>query len=185
MLNRKQFEININMLLTMKDIDFNAGKSDCLYRIMANDFTDKEFANACLDIAKTECLYNKYPDPKLFYDRRKTLKPDEEKNLIKQQFLEKVSDYIQEDMPSYLNQSYSPGEMRILQMCGGLSQLWSDIHNNNGKVSYLIAQVAKNFDNFYEVEKKTNDTIQLENHTEQAQVIINQVKLLSDSKKSS
>jgi len=183
MLNKKLFYNNLDALLFTKDIKIDAKKSEMLFKIMENDFTDKEFADACINIAKTECLYNKYPDPKLFYDRQDKISQDEERVLIKQRFLEKVTDYVLEDMPTYLNQSYSPGEMRILQMSGGLSQLWSEIHNNNGKIGYITSQLSKNFDDFYEVEKKTDNTLQLENNSEQSKAISSQIKQLAESKK--
>lgn len=69
-MNKTMFDKNLSTLLTFKGVEFNRTQSDMLYGLLKDDFTDSEFGNICVDICKTCDLYNKYPDPKLFYDRK-------------------------------------------------------------------------------------------------------------------
>lgn len=70
MLDRKTFDKNMSILLTFKNVKSNDVANNFFYNLVKNDFTDTEFGDMCVDICKTEELYNKYPDPKMFYDRK-------------------------------------------------------------------------------------------------------------------
>ena len=93
MLNRNTFDKNMSMLLMFKNIKANKQQNDFFYNLLKDEFTDEEFANTCVDICKTEELYNKYPDPKLFYDRKK----EKQKTIL----IEEGAFYIDDTMPQY------------------------------------------------------------------------------------
>lgn len=59
----------MNTLLTFASVSVDENKNRAWYQLMKNDFTDSEFSRICNDICKTESLYGRYPDPKLFYSR--------------------------------------------------------------------------------------------------------------------
>lgn len=70
-MNRDMFDESLTALLYFKNIPVSETHTEYLFNMMKDDFTDDEFRGMCMDICKTEELYNKYPDPKLFYDRKK------------------------------------------------------------------------------------------------------------------
>ena len=70
MLDRKLFLKCFNTLLLFGSVEPDKQKTEMFYRLMANDFEDKEFSEICGDICKTESLFGKYPDPKMFYERK-------------------------------------------------------------------------------------------------------------------
>ena len=70
MLDRKVFLKCFNTLLLFASIEPDKQKTEMFYKLMANDFEDKEFSEICGDICKTESLFNKYPEPKMFYERK-------------------------------------------------------------------------------------------------------------------
>lgn len=76
MLDKIKFDRSLTALLIFKNVKENEDLTKMLYSMMKDDFTDEEFGNMCLEICKTEELYNKYPDPKLFYDRKKEKQAD-------------------------------------------------------------------------------------------------------------
>lgn len=65
------FDKSLSTLLYFKGVQFDKQHTNFLYNLLKDDFTDKEFCAMCMDICKTEDLYGKYPDPKLFYNRKK------------------------------------------------------------------------------------------------------------------
>ena len=78
MLNRKHFDRNLSALLLFKGVKQIPQMDEMLYNLIKNDFTDERFGNRCIEICKTKELYNKYPDPKLFYDT----KTEEDPNVL-------------------------------------------------------------------------------------------------------
>ena len=74
MLNRKHFDRNLSALLLFKGVKQIPQMDEMLYNLIKNDFNDEQFGNRCIEICKTKELYNKYPDPKLFYEN--TIKED-------------------------------------------------------------------------------------------------------------
>jgi len=92
-MNRTKFDESITALLYFKNVPVSETHTSFLFNMMKDDFTDDEFQEMCMDICKSEELYNKYPDPKLFYDRKKTAK---ETILI-----EEGSFYLDDTMPQY------------------------------------------------------------------------------------
>jgi hypothetical protein len=93
MLNRQSFEKNIGMLLYFNSVDINKDKNNFLYEMIKNDFEDDEFGRICIEICKTEELFNKYPTPKMFYKRRKST---EEQILIEEGVF-----YLDDTIPAY------------------------------------------------------------------------------------
>ena len=70
MLSKNTFEKCISNLCYFGGVSIDPTKNSLLYKMMQNDFDDQEFKDICYDICKTEDLYNKYPIPKMFYDRK-------------------------------------------------------------------------------------------------------------------
>lgn len=71
MLSRKIFEKNLFMVIYFQSVEADKEKNNFLYNLLKDDFNDEEFEQICLDICKTEQLYNKYPTPNMFYSRQK------------------------------------------------------------------------------------------------------------------
>lgn len=92
-MNQKVFEKSLLALLYFKGVKNDQHHTDFLYNLMKNDFTDEEFQAMCGDICKTEDLFGKYPDPKIFYDRKKTAQA----NIL----IEEGSFYLDDTMPQY------------------------------------------------------------------------------------
>lgn len=93
MLDRKNFDKNMSILLTFKNVKANDAATAFFYNLVKDDFTDEEFGQMCVDICKTEDLYNKYPDPKLFYDRKK----EAQQTIL----IEAGSFYVDDSIPQY------------------------------------------------------------------------------------
>lgn len=87
------FNKNISSLLYFAEVPVDEVKNAFLYKLLKEDFDDKEFGEICVDICKTEELYGRYPSPKMFYSRK------EEKG--KTVFIEEGSFYLDDTMPQY------------------------------------------------------------------------------------
>ena len=93
-MDKQQYTKSLTTLLYFKNVPLNEKHSDFLFNLLKNDFTNEQFNEICMDICKTEELFNKYPDPKLFYDRK--LKDKSNTVLILEgQF------YLDDSMPEY------------------------------------------------------------------------------------
>ncbi|MBO7713051.1 MAG: hypothetical protein J6S85_05745 [Methanobrevibacter sp.] len=78
MLSVCHFNRCMNTLLTFAGIPVDEVKNNAWYNLMKNDFSDSEFSRICEDVCKTETLYGRYPEPKLFYSRYEQFKDKEE-----------------------------------------------------------------------------------------------------------
>lgn len=94
MLDKKIFLKCINTLLIFGSVEPDDKRNELLYQLMAKDFEDKEFSAICADICKTESLFGKYPEPRMFYSRKKA----DENNLV---LIEEGSFYLDDSMPEY------------------------------------------------------------------------------------
>lgn len=94
MLDFKKFDRLISTILYFNNTKYSKTMTENLYNLMKNDFTDDEMKVICEDICKHEELFNKYPSPKMFYDRKE---PDKSKmvTIIEGQF------FIDDTMPEY------------------------------------------------------------------------------------
>ncbi len=101
----EKFDKNLSALLYFKRVKSNEIATKYLFNLMTNDFTDEEFEKMCLDICKTEDLYGRYPDPKLFYSR----KIESEKTIL----IEEGLFFLDDTMPEYKEylQGFSDDEM--------------------------------------------------------------------------
>ena len=77
MISQEVFTKHLVTLLTFKQVDICKIHNDALYGLLKADFTDLEFMEACERITKQKNLYNKYPDPSLFYENKKQKKPED------------------------------------------------------------------------------------------------------------
>lgn len=93
MLTLNTFNKNISSLLYFAEVPVDEVKNAFLYKLLKDDFDDKEFGEICVDICKTEELYGKYPSPKMFYSRK------EEKG--KKILIEEGAFYLDDTMPQY------------------------------------------------------------------------------------
>lgn len=94
MLDFKKFDKLISTILYFNNTQYSNTMTENLYNLMKNDFTDDEMKVICEDICKHEELFNKYPSPKMFYDRKK---PDRS-NLV---MIVEGQFYIDDTMPEY------------------------------------------------------------------------------------
>lgn len=127
-----------------------------LYKHLVNEFTDDEFILVCHQVMKNEDLYGKMPTVRHFTKYLpKQITADDEKEAKKQAFLEKVSDYLMLDyVMDYDRQKFSnitELESRVLRSNGGLSEMWSRVHNLDYpcKISTIIKELSEFYDNNY------------------------------------
>lgn len=167
-MDKIKFERAMNALLAFKDIPIDHDKNKKFYDLMKNDFTDAEFAEICGDICKTERLYNKYPDPCLFYQRKP--KPNVESLLDDdcQKFLDKVSDYltsgfISTDDRQEFNTSLTDTEKKVLSRFGGISTLWESCNRDDyaRSVDGVLRELKRDFEDAWEVQTTGNGVLRL------------------------
>lgn len=94
MLDKKIFLKCINTLLIFGSVEPDDKRNELFYKLLANDFENKEFSDICADICKTESLFGKYPEPKMFYDRKQKDKSDMV-SIVEGMF------YLDDTMPEY------------------------------------------------------------------------------------
>ena len=92
-MDKTKFKKSLFALLYIKGVEENEFQTNILFNLIKDDFTDEEFGNMCVEICKTEELYNKYPDPKLFYDRKK----DSKKTIL----IEEGTFFLDDTIPQY------------------------------------------------------------------------------------
>lgn len=116
MLDFKKFDRLISTILYFNNTQYSKTMTENLYNLMKNDFTDDEMKIICEDICKHEELFNKYPSPKMFYDRKQ---PDKSNMvlIVEGQF------YLDDSMPEY--KPYLIGSSDEEQL-----RIWKWIFNN-------------------------------------------------------
>ena len=170
MMTKQFFDRAINSLLVFKDILLDKEKNKKYYELMKRDFTDEEFAQICGDICKTENLYNKYPDPYLFYKRKPKRTPEISIARDKQLFLRKVSDYldsgfISTDERVEFNRSLTPVESLVLQKHGGISTLWTSVNRDEyaRSLDAVLRELSADFEDMWEVDCQDNGKLRIGN----------------------
>lgn len=147
---------------TMQEIQISLGleaKTDYLlvmYKYLANLFDDETFRSTAQKILENEDLYGKMPTVRHFTKYLpKQPTEDEEREAKKQAFLEKVSDYLQLDyVMDYDRRKFNnitELESRALRVNGGLSEMWSRVHNLDYpcKISTILKELSEFYDNNY------------------------------------
>lgn len=153
-MNSKIFKTALMGMIQLKGLEVSESYVDDLWGLIKNDFTDEEFQYACAQIIKNDSLYNKQPDPQLFYKYRN--RPTEHDIMLsaKNNFLERVANYISEgftspDVEKSLKNP-TPLESRCLQSMGGLSELCRSVRCNNPRsVSSIIKDMGRFFEDMY------------------------------------
>lgn len=127
-----------------------------LYKYVANEFNDDEFKAASQQVILNEDLYGKMPTPRHFTKYLpKKITANEEREAKKSAFLEKVSNYLQLDyVMDYDRKKFSDLselESRVLRSNGGLSEMWSRVHNLDYpcRISTIIRELSEFYDNNY------------------------------------
>ena len=160
-MDRLNFDRCMNSLLVMKDIQVSKEKNLAYFTMMKNDFSNEEFVEICADICKTEKLFNKYPDPCLFYQRKPKPNHTDRMGTEKQAFISKVSEYLDSgficsDERRDFNNSLTETERKVLQRFGGISELWSSCHRDEyaRSVDAILRDLKRDFDDLWEVSNK-------------------------------
>ena len=109
MLDKKVFLKCMNALLLFGSVEPDDRRNDMYYQLVANDFDDKQFSEICGDICKTENLYGKYPEPKLFYDRKAKME-----NTI---LIEVGAFYVDDTTPKYMAVLADLSEEKRREIC--------------------------------------------------------------------
>lgn len=142
-----------------------------MYKYLANLFDDETFRQTAQKVLENEELYGKMPTVRHFTKYLpKQPTDDEEREAKKQAFLEKVSNYLQLDyVMDYDRRKFddiSELESRALRVNGGLSEMWSRVHNLDYpcKISTIIKELSEFYDNNYTREQVENRP-QIENRT--------------------
>lgn len=127
-----------------------------MYKHLVNEFNDEMFVNVCHKILANEELYGKMPTVRHFTKYLpKQITANDEREAKKQAFLEKVTDYLMcgfiTDYERSQFQDLSELESRTLRANGGLSEMWSRVHNPDypAKISTIIKELSDFYDNNY------------------------------------
>lgn len=127
-----------------------------MYKHLVNEFNDEMFVDVCHKILANEDLYGKMPTVRHFTKYLpKPITADEEREANKQAFLEKVSDYLMLGFVTDYDRSQFNNltelESRTLRANGGLSEMWSRVHNLDypAKISTIIKELSDFYDNNY------------------------------------
>ena len=168
MLNKEKFIKSLNALLVFCQIDVDEVKTNNYYNLMANDFNDDEFTVICGDICKTENLYNKYPQPKLFYDRKPKIGTKDKMTEDLQKFIEKVDDYISSgfiysSQKEEFNNSLTDTERKVLTRNGGISALWTACNRDDyaRSVDSVLRGLESDFKELWEFDTKQDGGLKL------------------------
>lgn len=157
MLSKTCFDRCMNALLAFADVSIDKKKNQAFYSLFQNDFEDDEFSKICGDICRTEILYNKYPAPALFYERKES----------KKVLIEIGSFYLDDTMPEY--KPYLRGVSDEQQ-----ERIWKWIYNNKlgEQVSIdWIIEIIKKFTRYCET-----DVNMLEYNPEVKKLLSNSIK---------
>lgn len=93
-MDKQQYTKSLTALLYFKNVPLNEKHNEFLFNLLKDDFTNEQFNEICMDICKKDELFNKYPDPKLFYDR----KQPEKSNMV---MIVEGKFYLDDTMPEY------------------------------------------------------------------------------------
>lgn len=156
MISKKVFNQQMIEFQSVLSIETSPEYLFVLYKHIANEFNDDEFILVCHQVMKNEDLYGKMPTVRHFTKYLpKQITVNDEKEAKKQIFLEKVSDYLMcgfiTDYERSKFKNLSELESRTLRANGGLSEMWSRVHNLDYpcKVSTIIKELSEFYDNNY------------------------------------
>jgi len=178
---------------TMFEIETSLGlQSDTsyllvMYKYLVNLFDDDSFRLITQKVLENDDLYGKMPTVRHFtkYLPKKPTEEDE-KEAKKQDFLEKVSDYLHLDyVMDYDRQKFnniSELESRALRANGGLSEMYSRVHNLDYpcKISTIIKELSDFYDDNYTREQVEH--YQIENRSGELKQIGEILKLTTEEK---
>lgn len=171
MISREVFTRQMQEIQSLLGVEAKPDYLMVMYKYLANEFTDEEFQKVSLLVMQNEDLYGKMPTVRHFTKYLpKQPTDDEEREAKKQAFLEKVSDYLMLDfVMDYDRRKFddiTELESRALRVNGGLSEMWSRVHNLDYpcKISTIIKELSDFYDNNYTREQVEN-RLQIENRT--------------------
>jgi hypothetical protein len=141
-------------LSLIMDIEAKPEWTVVMYKHLANSFDDEEFEYAIHKMLQSETFYGKLPTVAQFMKYRPN-----RSNIKKMEFLERVSNYLQLDyVCSYDREKFaketSEFEGRVLRYGGGISEMYSRVHNLDypASISKIIADLSDFYDDNYSVE---------------------------------
>lgn len=156
MISDKVFKQTMQEIQTTLGLDAKTDYLLVMYKYLAPEFDDNSFRNAATKVLQNEELFGKMPNVRHF---TKYLPPkitdDEEREAKKASFLEKVSNYLMcgfiTDYDREQLKGLSELECRTLQANGGLSEMWSRVHNLDYpcRISTIIRELSEFYDNNY------------------------------------
>lgn len=155
MISREVFTRQMQEIQSLLGIEAKPDYLMVMYKYLANDFTDEEFQRISIKVMQNEDLYGKMPTVRHFTKYLNKPSKDEEREAQKQAFLEKVSNYLQLDyVMNYDREKFkniTELESRVLRSNGGLSEMWSRVHNLDYpcKISTIIKELSEFYDNNY------------------------------------
>lgn len=156
MISDKVFKQTMQEIQTALGLEAKTDYLLVMYKYLAPEFDDNTFRNVAAKVLQNEDLYGKMPTVRHF---TKYLPPritaDDEREAKKAAFLEKVADYLalgfvmDYDREQFKN--ISELESRTLRANGGLSEMWSRVHNVDypAKISTIIKELSEFYDNNY------------------------------------
>ena len=156
MISDKVFKQTMQEIQTALGLEAKTDYLLVMYKYLAPEFDDNTFRNVAAKVLQNEDLYGKMPTVRHF---TKYLPPkitaSDERQAKKAAFLDKVAEYLAlEFVMDYDRQKFADInelESRTLRANGGLSEMWSRVHNLDypAKISTIIKELSEFYDNNY------------------------------------
>jgi hypothetical protein len=163
MLNEQIFDECFSALLTLKQIPVDQKTSRMFYQLFKNHFSDGEFKKICGEICREATVYNKYPDPKLFYDKKVKITEKDEMFIACEALCSKVQNYllsnfIPESMKDDFNNNLTENERHVLIRHGGISALWYSFHREGYSrgLDSILRELREDFENVFQIHRKSD-----------------------------
>ena len=159
------------VLLTILQVEPNPETNQIWYRTLKNDFTDDEFEDICVKMAKKENAYGKYPKMHLFYQNKPSKKEIEDStmtNVFNTNF-NTLSTELLKNFSTFTGEGLHPHFKRCLDASGGFAELWRLVHDLDMPKS--IANIRKDFErNFFDGYKADQVVKALESQANMAKI---------------
>jgi hypothetical protein len=157
MIDIKNYTNCINKIAVLLQVTFSPEWAKMMKEELDKYFDDKTFQQACSRLVAETETYGKLPTVHQFV-KYSPVQGIDEKLEKKQEFLNKVSNYLQLsyvcDYDRRQFDDLSELEYKTLQSLGGLSELYARVHNLDypTNVATIIRQLSEFYDNNYNAE---------------------------------
>ena len=161
MIDKVNFASCIQEMALLLGVEASNEYMKAMYKHISGYFNNDDFEVACHNILTQDDLYGKLPTVKHFMKYANIVNEDDIRTQKKNQFLNKVCNYLQLDYVSQWDKEefykdMTELESRTLQSAGGISEMYQRVHNLDYPTN--IATIRKELSNFYD-DNYTSDNV--------------------------